>query len=115
MRRLLVLFSILLIGIVTASCARREAVLSSWAPVGPQPTILPSVTPEGPAVATTPLVAVMEPVRPTPTPALVDIAGQIDELSAQSYRTGSVSGRSFGCYAGTYSGGTWLRPGKCRA
>lgn len=93
MRRLLVLFSILLIGIVTA-CARREAVLSSWAPVGPQPTILPSVTPEGPAVATTPLIAVMEPVQPTPTPSLVDIAEQIDgylrNLTEQGQFRGAV-------------------------
>ncbi len=77
-----------------SACGQRETVVSAWAPIGPQPTMLPSVTPELSATASTPLIAVMEPVQPTPTPSLVDLAGQIDtylrDLTVQGRFRGSV-------------------------
>lgn len=93
MRYLTITLSILAIIALTA-CGQRDPIISAWAPVGPQPTILPSVTPDRPLPASTPLVAVMEPVRPTPTPSLVDIATQIDlylrDLTEKGQFRGSV-------------------------
>ncbi|MFN3373451.1 MAG: serine hydrolase domain-containing protein, partial [Chloroflexus sp.] len=93
MRCLTIALSLLAIIALTA-CGQRDPVISAWAPVGPQPTILPSVTPEQPRPVSTPLVAVMEPVRPTPTPSLVDIATQIDlylrDLTEKGQFRGSV-------------------------
>lgn len=80
--------------IILAACGQRDPIISAWAPIGPQPTILPSVTPEQALAASTPLVAVMEPVRPTPTPSLVEIATQIDnylrDLTEKGQFRGSV-------------------------
>lgn len=93
MRCLTIAISILAIIVLTA-CGQRDPIVSVWAPVGAQPTILPSVTPDPLLPASTPLVSVMEPVRPTPTPSLVDIATQIDlylrDLTEKGQFRGSV-------------------------
>ncbi|MEF3274975.1 MAG: beta-lactamase family protein [Chloroflexus sp.] len=92
--RLVNIASLLLAIIALSACGQREAIISAWAPVGPQPTILPTVTPERPLPTVAPLVAEMEPVRPSPTPSLVDIATQIDtylrDLTARGQFRGAV-------------------------
>lgn len=89
----MLLLSLFMVSMLSA-CGQRETVVSAWAPIGPQPTILPSVTPETPAMVSTPLIAVMEPVRPTPTPSLVDLAERIDtylrDLTVQGRFRGAV-------------------------
>ncbi len=79
MARLILFTLLLLILTLLSGCGQPEPIVSPWSPVGAQPTILPSVTPEpSPGATIAPLVAVMEPVRPTPTPSLAELATQID-------------------------------------